>query len=217
MQDQLYFKNRKEAGKELAVRLSKYVGEDTIILALPRGGVVVAYEVARALHVKMEVIVARKIGAPGNPEFGIGAIAEGDVLILNTEVLRQLQIPREEVDKVAAKEISEMERRISMYRENRPLPSLEKKTVILVDDGLATGVTAQAALTAIDRLGADTVIFAAPVCSYYSSEVLRELVDDIVCILRPFDLMAIGSYYHEFDQVSDEMVKKLIKEVKRNE
>ena len=209
-----YFKNRSEAGKRLALALMKYKGREVLVLALPRGGVATAYEVAVALEAPLSVIVARKISAPGNPEFGIGAVAEGDVLILNMGIIEKYDIDNAVLDTIASDEISEMERRITLYRAGEPLPGVKNKTVILVDDGLATGVTAQSALTSLDNMEPAQLIFASPVCSYYSSEILTEYADEIICILKPFDLSTIGNYYQDFAQVTDEEVIELLKKAK---
>ena len=204
------FENRSAAGKELAGELYKKQYNDPYILALPRGGVPVASEIASVLKSPINVIISRKIGAPGNPEFAVGAIAEGDVLILNKEAIQLHGFPEDKINEIAAKEIQEMERRISMYRNNESLPSLRNRTVVLVDDGVATGITALAAIKSIRNFGADKIIFAAPVCSYESSELLKEHVDDLVFLIKPKFMLAIGQYYQSFEQVTDEVVVELL-------
>ena len=204
------FTDRKDAGKELALRVQNLNLDNATVLALPRGGVVTGYEIASVLKAPLDVIISRKIGAPNNPEYAIGAIAEGDVLILNQEAIKSNGFTDEQVDEIASNEIREMERRIALYRNNRPLPNLKGKTVILADDGVATGITALAAIKSVEGFGADKIVFAAPVCAYESAELLKRSVDKLVCLINPKDLIAIGNYYKSFNQVSDDEVIKLL-------
>lgn len=204
------FQDRKEAGKELGERLKKYKSENPIILAIPRGGVVVGYEVARILKAPLDVIIARKIGAPMQEELGIGAIAEGDIEVLDKRLIRNLQIPRDAVKGIIAKEKREIERRKSLYRENRPIMNLQNRTVILVDDGLATGVSARAAIEAIKKLKPKKIIFASPVCAKDTVKDMGKSVDEPFCILTPSYFNSVGAWYQNFDQVTDQEVKELL-------
>lgn len=204
------FKDRREAGQKLSQKLKVYKAESPIILALPRGGVVVGYEVAKALKAPLSVLVVRKIGSPHNSEFAIGAIAEDNIQVMNESVLNLIEASDEEVKQIIDQEKAELKRRVKLYRGGKPL-SLRDKTVILVDDGLATGMTAQAAIKSVQKLKPKKVIFAVPVCSYQIVEKLREDVDGLVCYSKEQDLTAIGLYYQDFRQVSDEEVIKILK------
>lgn len=206
----IIFRDRVDAGQQLAQRLIKYQDKNPLILALPRGGVVVGFEIASALGAPLDVIIARKIGAPGMPEFGIGAIAPGGVLILDEHTTHLLGISKEEIDLIASRENEEMERRITLYRGGRPMPEARNKTVILVDDGIATGVTARAAIQAIRRQKPDWLALAAPVCAPDTARLLRTEVDDFICIESPSDFRAISLWYANFRQTSDEEVMSLL-------
>ena len=203
------FDDRHDAGKQLAERLKKY-NDHSIILALPRGGVLVGYEVAKVLKVPLSVVVVRKLGAPHNPEFGIGAIAEEDVVILDQQTIEYLGITADEIAAVTKREKKELQRRVAVYRCGKSLPDLEGKRVILVDDGLATGVSAKAAITSIQKHSPKELIFASPVCAHDTAEILRSEVDALICVFTPLDLEAIGLYYRNFHQVSDEEVVRLL-------
>lgn len=209
LQTKLY-SDRHHAGKELAKSLKEYAHGDAIVLALPRGGVNIGYELAKALHIPLDVIVARKIGLPENPEFGIGAIGENGARVLDTRVIRLIGIPDDVLKNIIMKEQTELKRRVRLYRKNKPLPNLKNKTVILVDDGLATGVTAKAAIEAIKKQQPKKIIFASPICAYDTAQEFRSLVDEVICLATPLDLMSIGLWYRNFDQVSDEEVLQLL-------
>jgi putative phosphoribosyl transferase len=209
------FKDREDAGRRLAERLSRYRDERPIVFALPRGGVPVGYEISRALRVPLEVFVARKLGAPGQPEFGIGAVAPGGVRILNEDVVRRLGIPDDYVERITELETAEVERRLRHFRGERPQPEVRGRTVILADDGLATGVTARAAVRALRRLEPRRLVLAAPVCAAQSSELLGPEVDELVCLEAPPDLGAIGFWYRDFSQTTDEEVIELLERARR--
>lgn len=203
------FHDRADAGRRLAALLDGYRAEAPIVLALPRGGVVVAYEVARALNAPLDVIVARKIGAPGHRELGIGAVAPG-VRVLDEETIRWLGVSADAIDAIAAEETAEMERRSSRFRGDRPTPALTGRTVIVVDDGLATGVTARAAVRSIRRERPERLVLAVPVCAAETATLLRAEVDDLVCVEQPQDFIAVGRWYANFDQTADEEVLDLL-------
>ncbi|HSK84552.1 MAG TPA: phosphoribosyltransferase [Rubrobacter sp.] len=204
------FRDRREAGRLLAERLSGYRDKKPIVLALPRGGVVVGYEVARALGAPLNVVVARKLGAPWQPELAVGAIAPRGVRVLNEDVLGWLDISEDEVEQIASQEAREMGRRMHLFRGDRPEPMLKGKTVILVDDGIATGMTVRAAIEYIGQQEPWHLVLAVPVCSAGTAEVLRSEVDDLVSLKTPFELLAIGYWYEDFEQVSDEEVVEML-------
>jgi putative phosphoribosyl transferase len=211
------FRDREDAGRRLAERLSRYRDERPMVFALPRGGVPVGYEISRALEVPLEVFVARKLGAPGQPEFGIGAVAPGGVRILNEDVVRRLGIPDDYVEWITGREIAEVERRLRHFRGERPEPEVRGRTAILVDDGLATGVTAWAAIKALRRLKPRRLVLAAPVCAAQTAELLGPEVDELICLEAPSDLGAIGFWYEDFSQTSDEEVIELLESARREE
>lgn len=202
----MVFKDRAAAGRRLAESLQEFRDENPILLALPRGGVPVGYEVARALNAPLDVMIARKLGAPGQPELGIGAIAPGGVRVLNEEAIDMLGIREAEIEAIAAEEERELARRLRRFRGDRPPPALRGRTVILVDDGLATGVTAKAAIRAIRKEEPRRIIFAVPVCASDTARSLSEEVDALVCLEAPPSFGAVGLWYQNFEQTSDEEV-----------
>jgi putative phosphoribosyl transferase len=205
------FQNRVEAGRVLAERLIEYAGrEDVLVLALPRGGVPVAYEVAKALGAPLDVFIVRKLGVPGHEELAMGAIASGGVVVLNDEVVRGLKIPREVIEQVARAELAELRRREREYRGDRPPPDVRGKTVILVDDGLATGSTMRAAAVALRRLGPTRIVVAVPVAAAETCEEFRQEVDETVCAITPEPFYAVGLWYEDFSQTTDEEVRELL-------
>ena len=211
------FKDREDAGRRLAERLSRYRDERPVVFALPRGGVPVGYEISRALGVPLEVFVARKLGAPGQPEFGIGAVAPGGVRILNEDVIRRLGITDDYVERITEQETAELERRLRHFRGERPQPEVRGRTVILVDDGLATGVTARAAIKALRRLEPQRLVLAAPVCAAQTAELLGPEVDEFLCLEAPPDLGAIGFWYRDFSQTTDDEVIELLERAQHEE
>jgi predicted phosphoribosyltransferase len=205
------FKNRSEAGRFLAERLSAYANRpDTLVLALPRGGVPVAYEVAKALGAPLDVFQVRKLGLPGHEELAMGAIATGGVRVRNPEVVEYLRIPDEVIDEVTARERQELERRERLYREGRPALSPRGRVVILVDDGLATGSTMLAAVLALRQQQPASIVVAVPVAAKQTCEELRTVADEVVCAVTPDPFYAVGLWYEDFSQTTDEEVRELL-------
>jgi putative phosphoribosyl transferase len=209
---EILFEDRVDAGRQLAERLAPYAEERPVVFALPRGGVPVGAEVSRSLGAPLEVIVSRKLGAPGQPEFGIGAVAPSGVRVLNERAVRALGIEEDYLEMISARELAEAERRLKLFRGDRPYPDLERRTAILVDDGLATGVTARAALLALRRMNPRRLVLAVPVCALQTAELLRSEADDLICLLAPANLEAVGLWYRNFEQTSDEEVVRLLEE-----
>ena len=205
------FAHRAEAGELLAARFSALADrDDVIVLGLPRGGVPVAHEVARALGVALDVFVVRKLGVPGHEELAMGAIASGDVQLLNHDVVDALGIPASVIDQVAARERVELERREQLYRGSRPLASLANRTVILVDDGLATGSTMRAAVTAVRQQQPAKIIVAVPVGAPSTCLELSKDADEVVCLRSPEPFVAVGLWYRDFTPTSDAEVRALL-------
>jgi predicted phosphoribosyltransferase len=204
------FVDRREAGRRLAVRLRSYAGPDTLVLALPRGGVPVGYEVARALEVPLDVFVVRKLGLPGHPEMAMGAIASGGIPLLNDNLVQYLGLSPELVDEVVEQEREELERRELEYRGTESPPDVRGRTVILIDDGLATGSTMLAAIEALRKLGPARIVVAVPVASPQACEALAREADDVVCAATPQPFHAVGLWYDDFSQTTDEEVRELL-------
>lgn len=206
------FRNRTEAGHLLAKRLAAYADrQDVLVLALPRGGVPVGFEVAKALHAPLDVVIVRKLGTPGQEELAMGAITTGGVRVLNQNVIRMLGISETEIDAVAAKEEKELERRERLYRGSRGALNVQGITVILVDDGIATGSTIRAAITALKTQHPKRLIVAVPVAPLETIEQWKAEVQEFICLLAPETFLAIGLWYEEFGQTSDEEVCALLK------
>ncbi len=205
------FRDRSHAGRVLAGELARYAGRpDVVVLALPRGGVPVGYEVARALGAPLDVFLVRKLGVPGHEELAMGAIAAGGVLVVNDEVTSRLAIPRAVLEEVAAEEQRELDRRAEAYRDGRPALDLRGKTAILVDDGLATGSTMRAAVAAVRRLEPARVVVAVPVGAEQTCGEFRSEADDVVCAETPEPFFAVGSWYRDFAQTTDAEVRALL-------
>jgi len=204
------FRDRTDAGRQLARRLLDFKGRDVVILALPRGGVPVAAQVARSLGAPLDVFIVRKLGTPGHEELAMGAIASGGVRVLNEEVIRALGIPEEIIEEVARRELRELVRREQDYRGQRPPPDVAGRTVILIDDGLATGSTMRAAVRALRLLGPRQIVVAVPVGAPPTCAELGAEADGIVCLATPEPFMSVGSWYEDFAQTSDEEVRGLL-------
>ena len=200
------FADRQHAGRQLAEQLISLATANPVVVALPRGGVPVAREVAEALGAPLEILAVRKLGAPGHPEYGIGAVAEDGTCVVDTEATQVLQISNGELDAIVARETAELVRRVRAYRGERPALDLAGRTVIVVDDGVATGVTDTAALRAVRHKHPRRVILAVPVCAPDSLERLRAEADQVACLRVPRLLRSVGEWYQDFSQVSDEEV-----------
>lgn len=206
-----YFLDRRDAGRRLARELSGYANRaDVIVLALPRGGVPVGYEVAAALHVPLDVFIVRKLGLPGHEELAMGAIASGGVRIVDEHTLRAAGVTEEDLRRVTAVEQAELERREQQYRGERPFPDLTGKTVLLVDDGLATGSTMRAAVAALREEGPSRVVVAVPVAANDTCDAFRQIADDIICAVIPEPFYAVGAWYANFSQTTDAEVHHLL-------
>lgn len=207
----MLFKDRRVAGQLLAQELAAYTNRpDVLVFALPRGGVPVAYEIAQGLNVPLDVIVVRKLGVPNQEELAMGAIASGGVRILNEQILSQLDISDDRVARIALNEERELERRERLYRGDQPLPDLQGYTVIVVDDGLATGATMWAAIVALRKLQPARIIIAVPVAAPQTCQDLQNQVDDIVCIAKPSPFYSVGLWYEDFPQTTDDEVCDLL-------
>ena len=202
------FRDRGKAGRLLADELGKYANQpNVIVLGLPRGGVPVAAQVAQRLNAPLDVFIVRKLGLPGHPELAMGAIATGGVRVLNTDVVNALRIPNEVINEVTATEYQELQRRERLYRDDLPLPEVEGKTVIVVDDGVATGSTMLAAVSALRQLGASRIVIATPVIAHSTHVELKHYADEIVTVLCPEEFYGVGQWYEDFSQTSDDEVR----------
>ena len=207
----MVFQDRRDAGKHLAEKLRAYTDEpDVLVLALPRGGVPVAFEVARRLRAPLDLFLVRKLGVPGQEELAMGAIATGGTYVVNEEVVRALGIPDDVLEAVAAKEQRELVRREQAYRGNRPPPEIGGRTMILVDDGLATGSSMRAAIAALRRRQPARIVVAVPVAAASTCAELAHEVDDLVCAITPEPFQAVGLWYEDFSQTTDQEIRELL-------
>lgn len=210
------FQDRRDAGKKLAQKLSAYSGRPhTLILALPRGGVPVAYEVARALTLPLDIFIVRKLGLPGREELAIGAIASGGVRVLNNDIVRMLSVPEEVINFVTKREAEELQRRENLYRGTRPFPQVRDHTVILIDDGLATGASMRAAVAGLRAQRPARIVIAVPTAAPETCDAFRSEVDEIVCAITPELFYGVGRWYEDFSQVTDEEVRILLQEANK--
>jgi predicted phosphoribosyltransferase len=207
------FLNRIDAGRQLAARLHRLAGRaGLIVVGLPRGGVPVAREIALALGAPLDVFIVRKLGVPGYEEVAMGAVATGGVRVINRDVVDSLQVPPAEFERVTARELKELERRERSYRAGRPFPQLTGATVVLVDDGVATGATMLAAAKALKQQGAKTIIAAAPVMALGAQRLLREAADECEYVAAPEPFYGVGTWYRDFTQTTDEEVQQILRE-----
>jgi putative phosphoribosyl transferase len=206
------FADRREAGAELASQLRHLDGKDVVVLALPRGGVPVGYQVARALDAPLDIFLVRKLGLPGHRELAMGAIASGGIRVLNDDVVRWYAVPERVIDEVALEEQAELERRERAYRQSRPPLDLKGRVVVLVDDGLATGSTMRAAVQAVRQRQPARVVVAVPVGSPETCREFSSIADEVVCARMPEPFSAVGQWYRDFSQTTDDEVQQLLNE-----
>jgi putative phosphoribosyl transferase len=212
------FRDRTEAGQLLSTMLAAYANRpDVLVLALPRGGVPVAFEVAMALHAPLDVIIVRKLGVPGEKELAMGAIASGGIRVLNDDVVQMLAIPVGVINRVTAREQHELERREQLYRGDRPAYEIHGRTIILVDDGIATGATMRAAVAGVRLQQPARIIIAVPAAASSTCEEFATEVDELVCIIRPKDFFSVGFWYENFSQTTDEEVRNLLQQAAREQ
>ena len=210
------FANRAAAGRELAARLQAYAGrQDVLVLALPRGGVPVGYEVARALGAELDVLVVRKLGVPGQPELAMGAIASGGARWLNQDVIRHARVSEAGLRRVEDEERSELQRREKLYRGAQAAPEIRERKVIVVDDGMATGASMRAGAMALRSLHPARIVVAVPVAPANAAERLAEVVDEFVCVHSPANFYAVGQFYENFEQTTDDEVRTLLNQARK--
>ena len=211
-----FFTDRVDAGKRLASALKNFSGKKGIVLAIPRGGVVVGYMISKTLNLPLDMIIPRKIGAPDNPELAIGAVAEDGTAILDQNLIKYLGVSQEYVKEETERQKQEIKRRLKLYRQDTSYPDLKGLDVIVVDDGIATGSTMKAALTSVKNRGAASITVAVPVGPPSTIDELEKMADRVVCLYTPEFFQAIGEFYKDFSQTSDEEVIRLLQENKRN-
>ena len=212
----MLFRDRFHAGRQLANKVREYTGrDDLLILALPRGGVPVAFAVAQELRAPLDVFLVRKLGVPGQEELAMGAVASGGLRFVNTDVVRELAIADSEIDRIAAEELLELERRDRLYRGDQPHPHVAGKIVILIDDGLATGASMRAAVLALRPQAPSKIIVAVPVAAAATCELLRSEADEVICLATPERFFAVGQWYEDFSQTSDDEVRELLRQAQR--
>lgn len=213
----ILFENRKDAGEKLASKLEKFGNKKIMVLAIPRGGVVVGYEIAKKLHAPLDIIVPRKLRAPNQPEYAIGAITEDGNIILNEHAVTSLNISEEYIKHESQIQKMEIDRRLRTYKGNQKIPNLTGYYVIVVDDGIATGATMKAALVSVKKRGAKSVILAIPVASPRALNMLQNDADETICLYIPESFYAIGQFYNSFDQNTDQEVKELLEKNKSDQ
>jgi putative phosphoribosyl transferase len=205
------FRDRKDAGEKLAKKLTDYKGrEDALVLALPRGGVVPGFEIARRLDLPLDVLIVRKIGVPWQPELAAGAVSETGTVVLNRHILSSTGISEDFIHSEVARQKQEITRRVELYRKGKGVAKLESRTIILVDDGVATGATIKAAIETLKKERIAKLVAALPVAPPETANELKKMTDELICLETPSDFMAVGNYYYDFSQVSDEEVVKLL-------
>jgi len=216
MRPEPIFRDRVDAGKQLAERLRPAVQDrDALVLALPRGGVPVGFEIARKLHLDFDIFLVRKLGFPGQEELAIGAIASGGIRVLNEGLVSELQLSRSLIDQITAREQVELKRREDLYRQGRPARPVSGRTAVLVDDGLATGASMRAAAQALRLQAPERIVVAVPVAAQQTCDEFRSVVDEVVCAYTPSPFMAVGIWYEDFSQTTDAEVQNLLKEAEQ--
>jgi len=210
-----YFSDRVDAGKRLASALADFSGKNAIVLAIPRGGVVVGYEISKALNLPLDVIIPHKIGAPDNPELAIGAMTEDGTIILDKTLVTYIGVPKSYIEEESERQKREIERRLKMYRQSETYPNLKGRDVIIVDDGIATGSTMKAALASVKNRGAKTVTVAVPVGPPSTIKELKRQADRVISLFTPEYFQAIGQFYTDFNQTTDEQVIQLLKKANK--
>jgi len=211
------FTDRRDAGRKLAKKLAAYANRsDVLVLALPRGGVPVAYEVALALHAPLDIFIVRKLGLPGHEELAMGAIATGGALVINQDVVRTFNVPQGLIEAVAKKELKELERRERVFRGDRPMREIRGKTVVLIDDGLATGASMHAAILGIRSKQPARIVAAVPTAALETCEAFKQKVDEMICATTPEPFYGVSRWYEEFSQTSDEEVQSLLEEASQH-
>lgn len=213
----MQFRDRADAGQRLAEALDAFAGDDAVVLGLPRGGVPVAFEVADGLGLPLDVVVVRKVGAPNNPEFGVGAVGEEGVVLLNHATLDRLGLREKDLQAAVEDEQAELQRRLDRYRRGRPATEVKGRTALLVDDGVATGGSAKAAIRVLRERGAGKVVLAVPVGPPETIADLDQVTDEVVCLETPASFMAVGTWYRDFGQTRDEEVVELLERAYRRE
>lgn len=210
------FKDRRDAGRILAEKLSAYAGRpDVTVLGLPRGGVPVAFEVALALNVPLDIFIVRKLGLPGHEELAVGAIASGGIRVLNEDIIRLLDVPEGAINIIAVREMQELQRREHDYRGDRLAPDAHDRTIILIDDGLATGASMRAAVTGLRSQNPARIVVAVPTAARETCDMFEPLVDELVCAITPEPFYGVSRWYEDFSQVTDEEVRNLLEEANR--
>lgn len=214
---QAQFEDRRDAGQRLALEVARFARDDVLVLALPRGGVPVAFEVAASLHAPLDVVLVRKIGAPGQEELAVGAVVDGDHphTVWNEDLLRLIRPPPDYLEAEERRQLAEIERRRTAYRGDRPSPEIDGRTVIVVDDGIATGATVRAALEALAEKAPKRLVLAVPVAPVDSLETLSAIADEVICLSTPEPFYAVGAHYRNFGQTSDEEVSRLLEQASR--
>ena len=209
------FTDRVDAGRRLADALKDYEGRDDIVVyGLPRGGVPVAAEVAMALGAPLDVLIVRKLGVPGQPELAMGAVASGGVRVLNDEILRQIHVSDEQIDRITEEQRREVREREERFRGDAEVPEVQGKTALVIDDGIATGSTMRASVEALRELGPEEIVVAVPVASYSACDDMEEVADAVVCLETPSPFHAVGAWYENFDQTTDAEVKQLLEQAR---
>nr|WP_225119044.1 phosphoribosyltransferase [Bradyrhizobium sp. BRP22] len=215
---ELVFADRREAGRRLVPALMKFGNDDPVVLALPRGGVPVAFEVAQALNAPLDVVLVRKIGAPGHEELGLGAVVDGAKaqVVMNDEIVRAIEPSADYLEAETSRQLAEIERRRQLYRDSEAPVDIAGRTVIVIDDGIATGGTMRAVVKALSRAGARRIVVAVPVAPHDTIESLTAEVDEIICLIEPEPFFAVGMHYRDFNQTSDREVVELLRRAKGN-